>query len=149
MFIRDLSKLTGVSAKTIRYYETVDLMPQPQRDENNYRQYASDDIERLRFIASARSLGFPIKDIAEFLLARDESIAPCDEVLDKLAQKLDEVDRRIADMLALREILIDIHREGEKLPRNDIKGENCVCYLIKAYHESGQVIIEQESISDD
>ena len=149
MFIRDLSKLTGVSAKTIRYYETVDLMPLPKRDANNYRQYASDDIERLRFIASARSLGFSIKDISEFLLARDEGIAPCDEVLDKLAQKLDEVDRRIADMLVLRKILIDIHREGAKLPRNDIKGENCVCYLIKTYLGSGQVIIEQENISDD
>ena len=149
MFIRDLSKLTGVSAKTIRYYETVDLMPQPKRDENNFRQYSSDDVERLRFITSARSLGFPIKDISEFLLARDEGIAPCDEVLDKLAEKLDEVDRRIADMLALRETLIEIHREGVKLPRNDVKGENCVCYLIKTYRESGKVIIEQENISND
>jgi len=149
MFIRDLSKLTGVSAKTILYYESVDLMPLPQRDVNNYRLYSSNDVERLRFIASSRSLGFSIKDISEFLLSRDEGIAPCDEVLDKLTQKLDEVDHRIADMLALRETLIDIHREGVKLPRNDIKGENCVCYLIKSYHDSDQVIIEQEIIADD
>ncbi len=149
MFIRDLSKLTGVSTKTIRYYESVNLMPQPQRGANNYRQYSSDDVERLRFIVSARSLGFSIKDVSEFLLVRDEGIAPCNEVLDKLTQKLDEVDQRIADMLVLRETLIDIHREGVKLPRNDIKGENCVCYLIKTYRASGQVTIEQEIISDD
>lgn len=149
MFIRDLSKLTGVSTKTIRYYETVGLMPPPQRDANNYRQYSSGDMERLRFIASARSLGFPIKDISEFLLARDEGIAPCDEVLEKLTQKLDEIDHRIAAMLALRESLIEIHRKGAQLPRKDVKGENCVCYLIKTYRENGKVIIEQENFSHD
>ena len=149
MFIRELSKLTGVSTKTIRYYESVDLMPLPQRDVNNYRLDFSNDVERLRFIPSARSLRFSIKDISEFLLARDEGTAPCDEVLDKLTQKIDEVDHRIADMLVLRETLIEIHREGVKLPRNDIKGEHCVCCLIKSYHDSGQVIIEQEIIADD
>jgi len=149
MFIRELSKIIGVSTKTIRYYESVGLMPLPQRDTNNYRRYSFNDVERLRFISSARSLGLPIKSISEFLIARNKGIAPCDEVLRKLVQKLDEIDRRIADMLALREILVDIHHEGAKLPRNDVQGENCVCYLIKTYHKSGQVVIKKEIASDD
>lgn len=144
MLIRELSNLTGVSAKTIRYYEAINLLPQPKRASNNYRIYSTEDIERLRFIASARSLGFSIEDISKFLLARNRGVAPCDEVLSKLADKLHEIDRQIADILALRNVLTDIHSAGALLPRNDVKGEDCVCYLIKTFHETGQIIIQQE-----
>lgn len=58
MKIQDLSQMTGVSAKTIRYYEEIGLLPPPARGENNYRQYDERDAERLRLVAGA--LGNPI-----------------------------------------------------------------------------------------
>jgi DNA-binding transcriptional MerR regulator len=143
MLIHELAKQTGISAKTIRYYESIGLMPRPARAANNYRQYAPADAERLRFIAGARSLGFTLDDIGEVLRARDGGEAPCDRVLDTLDQRLSEIGRRVADLLALREALARLRREGAALPRDDVRGEGCVCYLVKTYRESGEVRIER------
>lgn len=143
MRIKALSEKTGVTTKTIRYYESIGLMLPPQRSENNYRQYASADVERLRFIASARGLGFNLSDIGEILAARDHNIPPCEQVLDTLDHRLEDIDRRIADMLSLRDVIRQIHAEGTALPKDDVQGENCVCYLIKSYHPTGEVTIEQ------
>ncbi len=144
MQIKILAQKTGLSPKTIRYYERVGLMPPPKRGENNYRIYDDTAVERLRFIASARRLDIPIRDIAEILAARDDGIAPCDRVLTALDRQLADVDRRIADMLALRDILREIKEKGTVLPRDDVRGEHCVCYLVKNYQPEGTVVIEQE-----
>ena len=148
MFIRELAQQTGVPARTIRYYESIGLLPRPQRAVNNYRQYAVGDVERLRFIAGARNLGISLEDIAEILAARDNGIAPCQRVLDTLAQRLTEIDRRMADLLALRESLQRLQSEGATLPLDDVRGEHCVCYLLKTYRESGRVMIQREEQTD-
>ena len=146
MLIRELAKQTGVTTKTIRYYESVGLIPPPQRAENNYRQYTPADAERLRFIVSARSLGFSLNDTAEFLAARNDGLLPCQRVLDSLDQHLAEIDRRIADLLALRETLDHVRREGEALPAN-MRDEQCVCYLLTNDRQNGQIIIQREETS--
>ncbi|MCK6624593.1 MAG: heavy metal-responsive transcriptional regulator [Anaerolineae bacterium] len=143
MFIRELAKQTGVSPKTIRYYESIGLIPPPQRAENNYREYTFADAERLRFIVAARSLGFSLNDIAEFVAARSDGLLPCRRVLDSLDQHLAEIDRRIADLLALRETLDHIRREGEALPAQ-VRDEQCVCYLLTDDRQNGQVTIQRE-----
>ncbi len=144
MRIKDLALQTGVSTKTIRYYESVGLLLAPGRSANNYRQYSADDVERLRFIASARSLGLSPADIREILAARDHGIAPCERVLLALDQCVADIDRRLAGMLALRETVDSLRREGATRPLDDIQGERCVCYLIKAYGETGQVLIQRQ-----
>ncbi len=76
MFIKELAKQTGLATKTIRYYESIGLVPSPHRAENNYREYSPADAERLRFIAAARSLGFSLTNIAEFVTARSDGLLP-------------------------------------------------------------------------
>lgn len=149
MFIRDLAQRTGTSARTIRFYETRGLLPSPRRAANNYRQYTAADVERLRFVASARSLGLALDDIAEILAARDRGIAPCQRVLDVIEKRLAEIDRRIADLLALRESLKNLHAEGMALPLNDVNGEHCVCYLLKTYRDTGQITIQRGEFFDE
>ncbi len=149
MVIRELAQLTGVPAKTIRYYESIGLLPPAQRAANNYRQYTPADVEWLRFIASARSLGFSLDDIAEILAARDNGIAPCQRVLDAVDQRLAEIDRRIAGLLALRDSLKRLQSEGAVLPLDDVQGEHCVCYLLKTYRDTGQVTIQKGEFFDD
>jgi DNA-binding transcriptional MerR regulator len=149
MVIHELTQQTGVSAKTIRYYESIGLLPRPKRAENNYRQYSPPDVERLRLIASARNLGLSLADIAEILDARDNGIAPCQRVLDSIAQQLNAIDRRIADLLTLRDSLRQLHTEGAILPRDDVKGEHCICYLLKTYRDTGQVIIQKGELLND
>ena len=135
MFIHELAKLTGVPAKTIRYFESLGLLPDPQRGENNYRQYSPDAIERLRFIVSARSLGFNLTDIGEFLTARDAGTLPCKRVLDSFDQRINEIDQRIADLLALRDTLTRVRKDGAALPPDKQCDEQCVCYLVTTNEE--------------
>ncbi len=149
MVIHELAKQAGISATTIRYYEVIGLMPKPERSVNNYRQYTSADVERLRLIGGARGLDIPLDDIADILRARDNGIAPCQRVLDALDQQLTEIDRRITALLTLRETLNQLKAEGAALPLDDVHGEHCVCYLLKTYRESGRVIIQREETSHD
>jgi DNA-binding transcriptional MerR regulator len=144
MRIKELASQIGVSTETIRYYESIGLLPRPRRAANNYREYSVADVERLRFITSARRLGMSPADIGEILAARDQGIAPCERVLSALDQSLVDLERRLADMLKLRETLVSLRREGETLPLDDVQGEQCVCYLIKAYGETGQVLVQRQ-----
>lgn len=144
MRIQTLAQQTGVPAKTIRYYEAVGVMPPPRRGANNYRIYTEADSERLRFIASARALGLSLAEIAAILAARDQGSAPCARVLAALDGRLADLDRRLADMVALRENLARLRQAGAALPLDDLRGERCVCYLIKTYRDSGQVVIARE-----
>lgn len=148
MLIQELAKQTGLAATTLRYYESIGLIPLPQRAENNYREYTSADVERVRFIAGARSLDFSLDDIAEFLAARDDGLLLSQRVLDLLDQHLAEVDRRIADLLALRESLVRIRDKTEASPRNHNCDEQCVCYLITTDRRSGQITIQREETAN-
>lgn len=148
MIIRDLAQQTGVSAKTIRYYESIRLLPRPKRAANNYRQYTPADAERLRFIASARALGLSLADISEILAARDKGIAPCQRILDATARRLAEIDRRIMDLLALRDSLQQLQAEGSSLPLDDVRGNHCVCYLLKTFRDTGQMTIQKGDFSN-
>lgn len=148
MLIRELAQGAGVPAKTIRYYESIGLLPQPKRAANNYRQYISANIQRLRLIASASALGFSLNDIAEILAARDKGIAPCQRVLNGVSERLNEVDRLIADLLSLRDSLRRLQSEGARLPLDDVRGERCVCYLLKAYRDTGEITIQKGEFPD-
>ena len=147
MFIQELAQITGVPAKTIRYYESIGLMPDPQRAENNYRQYTPAAIERLGFIVSARSLGFNLADIGDFLTARDEGTLPCKRVLDSFDQRILDIDRRIDDLLALRDTLTRIRKDGAALPPDKRCNEECICSLVTTDHENGQIIIQRSGVS--
>lgn len=148
MLIREFSRRTGVSAKTIRFYESKGLLPRPQRASNNYRQYSTAAMERLQFIAGERTLGFSLKDVAEFLKARDDHELPCQRVMDSLDTRIADLDRRIADLVALRETLMEIQDRAQNLPQANSCQDQCVCYLLTVNREDGQIMIQKESSSD-
>ncbi|MSP13954.1 MAG: heavy metal-responsive transcriptional regulator [Chloroflexi bacterium] len=131
MFIRDLSRATGLPPKTIRYYEMEGLVPPPARAANGYRCYSEADVDRLRFIASARNLGFSLDDIAEVLAFRDRGEAPCLYLLDLITKKSAEIRQRIDDLLRLESDLLDLQRQARNLPTDDVEGKACICHLVK------------------
>jgi DNA-binding transcriptional MerR regulator len=139
MLIRELSRITGVTAKAIRYYESIRLMPLPQRADNDYRVYASDAIERLRFIVALRSLDISLADIGEFLEARDSSQLPCHRVLNTLEKRVLVVDRRIADLQAVRKTLNAVLCEAQELPLDNECNEQCACHLLTVIRADGRV----------
>ena len=130
MSIGELAQSGGASPKTIRYYEQVGLLPPPQRAENGYRLYDSRDVERLRFIRNARSLGFSLNDLKEVLALRERGEAPCRYVAHLLREKAVEVEERIRRLRELQQELQHLVEQADRLPDDDIEMKQCVCHLI-------------------
>jgi DNA-binding transcriptional MerR regulator len=130
MQINELVKLTGVSAKTIRYYEEIALLPPPTRKPNGYREYSEIDIDRLKLVSGARRLDFSLAEIKEILDLRDRGIAPCGVLLELLARKENEIHQRIAELKEMEEDLKNLYSLGMTYPTHDVEGKNCVCHLV-------------------
>ncbi len=104
MNIGDVATRTGLPAKTIRYYEEIDLI-KPLRDENGYRRFRDQDIHKLNFLGRARALGFTIEDCRTLLaLYEDESRASSD-VKRVARDHLAKIDAKIADLRGMRDTL--------------------------------------------
>ena len=109
MNIGEASKVSGVSAKMIRHYESIGLL-RPARALNDYRQYAERDLHELRFIARARALGFSMKEIRDLLsLWRNRRRASA-QVRDIAGTHLKALEQRIAMMESVRATLSELVR---------------------------------------
>ncbi|MGA8784886.1 MAG: Cu(I)-responsive transcriptional regulator [Polaromonas sp.] len=96
---------SGVSAKMIRHYESLGLLPAVHRTDAGYRQYGEKEVHTLRFIHRARTLGFSMAEIAELLkLWQNKRRASADVKRIALAHVAD-LERRIAEMQAMRQTL--------------------------------------------
>jgi MerR family transcriptional regulator, copper efflux regulator len=103
--IGEAAALTGVSAKMIRHYEDIGLIPPPGRTAAGYRVYAEADIHLLHFIRRARTLGFSMKQITSLLgLWRDRRRASA-KVKAMALEHIAELDARILEMTAMRRTL--------------------------------------------
>ncbi|WP_339949473.1 Cu(I)-responsive transcriptional regulator [uncultured Albimonas sp.] len=117
MNISEVSTLSGLPAKTIRYYEEIGLV-RPARGDNGYRDFSQADAHKLAFLARSRSLGFSIEECRTLLaLYEDRDRASAD--VKRVAQThLDEIDRKIAELQAMRATLTTlVHRcHGDDRP---------------------------------
>jgi Cu(I)-responsive transcriptional regulator len=105
MKIGELARLTGTKVETIRYYELIGLLPAPARTAGNYRAYGNEHRQRLAFVRRARDLGFSLDQVRELLGLADKRDQSCDAV-DQIARAhRDTVDRKIAELRALRKEL--------------------------------------------
>lgn len=103
--IGDLARATNTKVETIRYYEQIGLLPAPARTSGNFRAYSAKHLGRLSFIRRARDLGFTLDQVRELLSLSDQKRQSC-EAVDVIArQHLADVDRKIADLTALRDEL--------------------------------------------
>jgi len=99
--IGELARATSTKVETVRYYERIGLLPPPARTGGNYRAYALHHLERLSFIRRGRDLGFSLDEVRELLRLSDDRDQPCAEV-DRIARvHLTEVERKLADLMAL------------------------------------------------
>ncbi|WP_160119769.1 MerR family transcriptional regulator [Rhodovarius lipocyclicus] len=120
-----LAKATGTKIETIRWYERVGLLPTPARTSGNYRAYNEVHLGRLSFIRRARDLGFSLEQIRALLDLSEDRERSC-EAVDVIArQHLGEVDRKIADLQALR-------RELDSLIGQCRHGNVAQCRIIEA-----------------
>ena len=103
--IGDLARLTDTNVVTVRYYESIGLMPTPDRSPANYRVYGKAHLDRLRFIRRCRDLGFSLEQIAELAALSSDTQRSCGEVDALTRTHLAEVEAKIADLTALAEEL--------------------------------------------
>jgi DNA-binding transcriptional MerR regulator len=108
MLIGTLAAASGLSTKTIRFYERRGLLPVPPRTCGGYRDYPPESVQRLRFIRDAKSAGLALVEIAGILTVRDSGQAPCGEVAGLVAAHLDQIEQRLADLQATHAVLRDL-----------------------------------------
>ena len=102
MRIGQLAARTGLTTKTIRFYEDVGVLPPPHRLPSGYRDYGEGSIDRIAFVRAAQAAGLTLAEIREVIAVRDSSGAPCEHVLGLLDAHAEDLDRRIAELAALR-----------------------------------------------
>lgn len=105
MRIGELAEAAGVTAKTVRYYEQIGLMPAPGRTGTGYRNYDGALLERLRFIRDAQATGLSLTEIASVLELKDAGQGACDHTRALLAGHLAEIDRQIERLTVTRAAL--------------------------------------------
>jgi MerR family mercuric resistance operon transcriptional regulator len=110
--IGEVAKAAGVHKETIRYYQTLGLVGQPERPAGSVRRYGADAIARLRFIKRAQELGFTLEEVKRLLLLEDgQNCAATRRVAE---QKLALVRKRIADLSRMRRMLENLVEECEQ-----------------------------------
>jgi MerR family transcriptional regulator, copper efflux regulator len=118
LLIGDIAERTGLSAPTIRYYESLGLIRRPVRSATGYRRYTDTTVDELRFIRKAQALGFSLDEIGEILTLSRTGRTPCAHVLDLVRRHLAAVDERIQQLGRFREQLAaEIRKwDGERQP---------------------------------
>ena len=116
--IGQLARLTGLGAKTIRYYEDIGLLPRPPRGPNGYRHYGAADVNRLHLLRRIRFLGVPLIVAKPLLAGADD--ARCADVQHELLalahQRLLALDEEIAELRQLRVVVEGYQRELDACP---------------------------------
>ena len=112
--IGKLAEATATKVETVRYYERIGLLPEPGRTAANYRSYNEAHLERLSFIRRARDLGFTLDQVRTLLALAESRDSDCCTV-DAIAQNhVANIQRKIADLEALRRELRDLIGQCEK-----------------------------------
>jgi len=127
MLIGELADRVGVNTKTVRYYESLGLVPAPERTAGGYRLYSEDDHARLVFIKSAQHLGLTLGEIGEVLALRQSGAPPCQHVRAVLREQVATITRRITELRRLRRELQDLEATVDSIPDHEF----AVCRIIE------------------
>ena len=103
--IGELAEQTGCKVETIRYYESVGVLPAPARNAGGHRRYTVEHLKRLNFVRRARFLGFSLVEVRNLLHLADERGQTCAEVEGLARAHRNEIRAKIKDLRALEEVL--------------------------------------------
>lgn len=129
MTIGNLAKAAGVNVETIRYYQRIGLVDEPDKPPQGYRRYPASIIDRIQFIKRAQDLGFTLNEITDLLSLNDGN---CEEARAIAEHKLEDIHRRIEDLTAMQS---ELTRLVKACRRNaDGRGH---CAIIETLSRSG------------
>ncbi|WP_298800433.1 MerR family transcriptional regulator [uncultured Pseudonocardia sp.] len=123
------ARAAGVSAKAVRLWESKGLLPPAERTESGYRQFSDTDLDILRFIRRAKTLGLSLPEIKNIIDLQRDGATPCGRVTELLDTHLAEIDRTLRELRALRRSLDHARRAARDTAR---RGEPAtVCRIIE------------------
>lgn len=137
MTIGRLSKAAGVKVTTIRYYESIDLMGEPERSTSGQRLYGDDAVQRLLFIRHARDLGFPIDSIRELIDLQHKPGEDCAHV-DVIAR------RQLADVRLKLSQLEGLEAELKRMVSTCEGGSIATCKVLESLGDHSQCLESHE-----
>lgn len=131
--IGKVAKLTGIGIETIRFYERNGILLKPDRLPSGYRVYTSDAINRIMFIKEAKALGFTLEEIKELLNINEEPGADCGTIKKKALMKVEDVDKKIANLVKIKDSLIELAKQckGKGSPLSE-------CSFLKKFYKVDQ-----------
>lgn len=116
MNISEVAKRTGLTPKTIRFYEEKGLMTPPQREDNGYRRYARQHLNELTLLRHARQVGFTLDECRELVNLFNDPTRHSADVKARTLQKVADIERHIAELAAMRQHLLNL---AEACPGDD------------------------------
>lgn len=119
MRIGELAEHARVSTKTVRYYESIGLVPPPARTASGYREYGADSVERLTFIRESQRAGLSLTEIASILELKDQGRRSCEHTRDLVRRHIGEIDDQIERLLATRRELLVLAERAESVDPAD------------------------------
>ncbi len=115
MKIGVLADAAGVSTKTVRYYESIGLLAEPDRTPAGYREYDGEAVDRLQFVRDAQSSGLMLSEIASVLELKGSGQTSCSHTMALLEEHLAEIDEQIERLQTTRAVLADMSTRGRAL----------------------------------
>ncbi|GAB3015748.1 MerR family DNA-binding protein [Bowmanella dokdonensis] len=137
MQVAQLAQTLNISRDTVRYYVRIGLISPERGAENGYKHFSKQDVKRLRFILSARGLGFSLDDIKQLLADADTGQSPCPHARELIDQHLVQMERRLADMQQMLKQMKAARAAWAELPDRPPTGQ-MICHLIEGFHFSSK-----------
>jgi MerR family transcriptional regulator, Zn(II)-responsive regulator of zntA len=131
MYVKQLAKLMGVTADTVRHYTRVGLLNPIRSEENGYQEYTKRDQQRLKFIISARQLGFSIKDIQQIIAESEQGHCPCPLTRKLIDKRLAETEELFQQTLKLRTRMQAAVKQWDASADGAVASD--VCSLIESF----------------
>lgn len=135
MRIGELGEQCGVTTKTIRYYESIDLLDEPARTASGYRDYGDDAVERLQFIRDAQATGLTLSEIASVLELKNAGERSCAHTMNLIEAHVTAIDAQIEQLTAARRELSILAKRAKSLDPSGCTDPNR-CQVIAEARES-------------
>ena len=134
--VSELAEASNTSVHTVRYYLREGLISPSAQGDNHYRLFTAADVVYLRFIRSAKLLGFTLADIRRILEHAELGESPCADVRSIIQQRMQDIEARIREMQQLHARMATALEKWEDMPDRMPDG-NSICHLIESMNQGG------------
>lgn len=132
MRVKEVAERLGVTADTVRFYTRIRLLNPNTNPHNQYKEYSHADVERLKFVVAARSLGFTVEDITTIIAKAEDHQSPCPTVRQIIEKRLEETERQFQDLIALRARMSAAIAQWEDTP-DRVPNGHMICHMIENF----------------